>query len=1017
MRKLPGVLLASARRAWKGGAGGLLSAAWLIVLAGGGRVAGGVDAGGGRAVFQVWQPEDWEKGTVPALLQSREGYLWLGTYHGLVRFDGVRSQVFNAVNAPGLTNGVVTSLYEDSGGVLWIGHETGNLTRFKDGVFQAIKLGRFWPRGAIEAISSDEEGNLWLLNDSGRLYRVRDERLVESPGGGATASRKAMLARSPGGRLWVVSNGSVAALERGALAPCRFTEQDGTPGFYERVLPARDGSLWVLGNGRLRKWRAGRWVAECPGCPREPGQVTTLLEMRSGGLLAGTLKAGLYLFPPNSQPLHLSRTDGLSHDWVRCLCEDSEGDLWLGTGAGFDGLRARPVAVLNAPDAMQGCAVLSFALDPDGGAWIGTEGAGLYSWQGGQWRSFCETNGLPNAFVWSVLESRAGALYVGTWGGGLLVKRGDRFDSPGELARLTAPVVSLYEDRRGALWIGTIAGLYRFQDGKLTSPAGKDKLLVPDVRAIAEAADGTLWFGMSGGGLGSVKEGVLRQLRKQDGLGSDFVSCLYPEPDGTLWYGTRDRGLGRLKEGRFAILGPEQGIPGRSISHIVDDGAGNLWMGSERGILRASKLDLCRCADGAVKSIHCLSYGKAEGLASPMCSGGFQPGACRGPDGRLWFPTAKGLAIVDPAEVTTNRVAPPVKIEELRVGARTIWAGQGPGRGGGGWPIIPAGGQRFEFHYTGLSFAAPDKVCFQYKLEGLDADWVDAETRRVVEYSYLPPGKYRFRVTACNNNGVWNEEGASLAFTVLPHWWQTWWFDLLAAGGGAGAVGAGVLGAARRRLRRRMQQLERQRALERERTRIARDIHDDLGASLTRITLMSQSVCGELTALPEAAAEVQAICTTAREVTRALDEIVWAVNPRHDTLDSLATYLGRFAQQFLSAAGIRCRLDVPVHLPPWALSAEVRHTVFLAFKEALHNAVKHARATEVRISFDLLEHGFALWVVDNGCGFDWNLVQARGNGLLNMRKRLEEVGGSCQWTTAPSEGTRVRLSVIKTDDS
>ena len=396
---------------------------------------------------------------------------------------------------------------------------------------------------------------------------MRDEKLVESPGGGATASRKAMLARSPSGKLWVVSNGSVAALERGALAPCRFTEEDGTAGFYKRVLPARDESLWVLGNGRLRKWRAGRWVAEWTGCPRGPGLVTALLELQSGGLLAGTINDGLYLLGPDSAPLHFSRTNGLSHDWVRCLCEDHEGNLWLGTGAGLDGLRARTVTMLNAPDAMQGCAALSLALGPDGGAWVGTEGAGLYHCEGGRWSWFRESNGLSNAFVWSVLQSRAGELYVGTWGGGLLVKRGEQFESPGELARLTAPVVSLYEDKQGALWIGTIAGLYRYAGGKLTWPAGKERLFVPDVRAIAEAPDGTVWFGMSGGGLGSLKDGVLKQLRKEDGLGSDFVSCLYPEANGTLWYGTSDRGLGRLKEGKFAILGPEQGLPARHFAY------------------------------------------------------------------------------------------------------------------------------------------------------------------------------------------------------------------------------------------------------------------------------------------------------------------------------------------------------------------------------------------------------------------------------------------------------------------
>jgi signal transduction histidine kinase len=458
--------------------------------------------------------------------------------------------------------------------------------------------------------------------------------------------------------------------------------------------------------------------------------------------------------------------------------------------------------------------------------------------------------------------------------------------------------------------------------------------------------------------------------------------------------------------------------------------------------LRASKADLNRCADGELKSVRCLSYGKAEGLASEKCSGGFQPGVCKTADGRLWFPTTKGLAIIDPGNFTTNTVPPPVVIEELLVEGQPVKF-QGPkaaDRGADSASVlqIPPGKQRFELRYTGLSFAAPDKVRFKYRLEGLESEWGEAGTKRVAQYSYLPPGTYNFRVIACNNDDVWNEEGASLSFRVLPHVWQAWWFKIALAVAAAGAVAVVAISVTRRRVRWRLGQLEQQRALERERSRIARDIHDDLGASLTRITLLSQSVRSELESGHRAGADVDQIYSTARELTRSMDEIVWAVNPQHDTLDSLVTYLGRFAQHFLSAAGIRCRLDVPLDLPALALTAEIRHNVFLAFKEALHNVVKHAKATEVRLSLELRPEGFMLVIADNGRGFTWHPGQdpatepddghrlVSGNGLTNMQKRLEEIGGCCGWDTAPGEGTRAKLvvvvkawarGVIKTDDS
>jgi signal transduction histidine kinase len=326
-----------------------------------------------------------------------------------------------------------------------------------------------------------------------------------------------------------------------------------------------------------------------------------------------------------------------------------------------------------------------------------------------------------------------------------------------------------------------------------------------------------------------------------------------------------------------------------------------------------------------------------------------------------------------------------------------------------------------------LSFTAPEKVRFRYRLEGLETKWMDAGTKRSVNYSYIPPGKYTFRVLACNNDGVWNESGGAFAFTVLPHFWQTWWFRTLAGLNAAVLVAGTVLFTTRRRMRHKLERIERQRAIERERARIAKDIHDDLGASLTRITLLSQSARGEMEHSPEAAADLDRIYRTARELTRAMDEIVWAVNPQHDTLDSLATYLGKFAQDFLNAVHVRCRLDLPMQLPVWPLTAEVRHNLFLAFKEALNNAVRHADATEVRVSLSIEPAGFALRVEDAGRGFvtgaDGSAARdpvrlASGNGLANMQQRLAEIGGRCDLRSAPGEGTKVTFFVpVKVPES
>jgi signal transduction histidine kinase/ligand-binding sensor domain-containing protein len=972
--------------------------------------------------------QGWQPSTVTSIVQSRSGYLWLGTYNGLLRYDGIRFVLFDSGNTEGLQNSRVTSLYEDEQQVLWIGHETGELTRLDQGEFQPVHLAAPWPGGAIETIVADENRDLWLLNASGVLFRIRDSFATEVPGG-RSATRKAIMIRAKTGQLWITANGQAATMEKGKLVNFRLKSTLETD-YYQAVLPSHDGGIWAAISGSLRKFEGGNWTLEITNLPGAQNPVTSWMQTRSGAVLVGTLNAGLFYVPPGGRPLHFSRTNGLSHDWVRSLFEDHEGNIWIGTGSSLDTLRARKVRMLNPPDAWQGRAVLSFSAKNDGSAWIGTEGAGLYRYNNGDWKRYDESNGLANPFVWSLLATQKGDLLVGTWGGGLLTKSEDRFLPLGEMGQIKAAAVALFESHVGDIWVGTTEGLSQFKEGKLIYSVGKEKLTFPDVRAIAESLDGTIWFGMLGGGLGSYHNGEVKQFRKKDGVVSDFVQCLLAESDGSLWMGTSDNGLARLKSGSFSGVGASQGLSDRSISHLVDDDAGGLWMGSHGGILRVDKSELARCADGEIKSIHPLSYGKADGLASEFCSGGFQPGACKTEDNMLWFPTPKGLAVLDPAHVARNTNEPPVIIEELYVDGLPAWrlAASSVSRKlstskqdalQNGKINLAPGKKRFQIRYTALSFAAPEKVFFKRKLDGVDSDWENVGSQRTVEYNYLRPGDYVFHVTGCNNDETWNQAGAALAFSIEPWVWQTFWFQAGAVLVGAAAVGAGVLSLTRRRVRARLEQLEKARAVERERARIARDIHDDLGASLTRISLLSQTARSELEEQAPAAGPVDQIYGTARALTRAMDEIVWAVNPQHDSLDSLATYLGRFAQSFLSTAGLRCRLNVPLKLPSWPLTAEIRHNLFLAFKETLNNVVKHAAATEVRIELELTARGFMLVILDNGRGFVLNespgcapiaVDTARssgGYGLVNIRKRLEEAGGKCEIQSAPGEGTKV----------
>ncbi len=946
---------------------------------------------------------------VTAIVQTHDGYIWIGTYGGLARFDGVRFTVFNSANEPALQSDRVTSLFEDASNVLWIGHERGDLTCYHNGKFEAQEVHESGIRRKISAISSDANGDIWMLNEEGTLVRTRDGATCALPNQDGVVQ----MIRDSNHSLYVASGGKLAALVNGQLVSLMQTNYDtnGITGYIEGVCPSHDGGFWVVSDQSVKKWNGRAW-SENRGTNPYNEKVTAMLETKSGCLAMGTVDHGLYLLFPNRQMLHLNLANGFSHDWIRCLGEDREGTLWVGEGSGgIVALRPGKVETLDPPDHWQGCVALSTTTARDGSLWVGSEGAGLYRFHDDQWENFGSSAGLSNLFVWCVSEDSQGRMWAGTWGGGMFRQQGDHFIIPPGLENISAPMPALLQAPDGVTWIGTASGLIRYENDTVKNYGEKEGLKVPDVRAIVEDRDGTIWFGMLGGGLGRLQNGHLKQYLKSDGLASDDVQCLHLESDGTLWIGTYGSGLSRFKNGHFDKITSDDGLPNNFICGIVEDDQANFWISSHGGIFRVAKQFLDDCADGKSSLLRCLVYGKGDGMRSLGCSGGLQPAACRMADGRICFPTSRGVVIVNPTDTKVNHQQPPVVIEEVMANRHVLANYPHPAT-----PLrIAPGLQRFEFHYTGLSFIAPEKMQFQYRLEGLEKDWVDAGNKRVAdEYSYIPPGNYTLHVRACNSDGIWNENGAALSFILLPYFWQTWWFHTLIALAAAAAIAWTVLAITRRRMHRKLEIIQRQQAIERERTRIAKDIHDHLGANLTRISLLSQSAHGELENTRQAAAQLERIYDTSRDLTRSMDEIVWAVNPQHDTLDSLASYLGNFAQDYLALINVRCRLEVPLHLPHWPLTAEVRHDVFLAFKEAVNNILKHSSATEVSVFLATGTDNFTLVLRDNGRGFDPATLPervGRGNGLKNMRQRLEKIGGRCEINSAPGKGTEIKFTV------
>lgn len=1005
--------------------------------------------------------------SVTSIAQTPDGYLWIGTYNGLTRFDGVQFVNFDPFNTPALKHARIDGLFVDPQGTLWINTRDGSMTALRHGVFTHEWQGGqvasvFWrdnkiyfallygqlvcrnetsnPPGPWQSIplAATATGNFFRQDNTGTLwYLTRDNVLEKIIGTNSeqlssqdflNGERANCLAADVAGRIWV---GTEKRLLR--WRGNHFEDQTPTNGpvNVSFIACAGGNACWVIANGQTRKCVDRHWVANGTGwedLSEAPTAFLNAYQDRAQGVWIRHYGKGLFHAKADGTTQRISSANGLPGDRVSAWFQDREGNIWVGIDrGGLIRLREKRFDVIGAAEGLAIPAVSSVCEDRDGSIWIGTFGGGLNRWRDGVLKQFNIPDGNYRGNFFSAYPDPQGKIWLSAGREDLFVLENETFSQPPELVH---GIKAILVDHQGRVWMGRQNGLTLLEKGRATSFSSTNGFDRRDIRALAEDPRGNIWVGTGGGTLYHFDG---RQFISHPLTGSptnQAIWSLLPDTDGTLWIGTFRGGLLRFKDGKFTRYTTRDGLPGDIICQLLEDDAGKLWIGSHKGIFYIPKSSFKDFDDGKIPALPCISYGLYDGLPTLECSGNYQPTCWRGHDGKLWFATVKGLVSIFPAELSRNQLPPPVVIENVLVDEKV--AEVGSQKSEDGLPTsdfrLPAsalrpltiapGKHQFDFHYTALSFAAPDKVRFRYQLQGLDESWVEAGGKRSAHYGPLRPGRYRFRVIACNNDGVWNEEGAALAFTVLPEFWQTWWFNTLLGIFLVGIIFSTARFVATRKLRKKLDQLRQQRAIERERERIARDIHDDLGAGLTQIML--QSALARRAGHDQTPAHLVQISETAHELVGAMDEIVWAIDPENDTLDGLVTYVGKFFQEYVTMAGLRCRLDLPAQPPSLMVSAEVRHNLFLAIKETLNNVVKHSAATEVSLQLKTAAASFSFTLQDNGRGFapDDNKSAAAqnrnssGHGLHNLTDRLKKIGGICTIKSEPEKGTEVTLTVM-----
>lgn len=917
---------------------------------------------------QGWVMENgMPQNTVHALAQTADGFLWLGTEVGLVRFDGVNFATFDEHSKPALPSGDIRCLLAAKDGSLWIGTGDG-LARMKDGAVTTFAMKEGLPGDEIRSLRFDSSDALIVstnqgvagLRAAGRVNAIWD--MPESPAPAAQSTFSIAL-----------SDGSHAQ--------------------------ATANTVTLLLPGKNIDWRAGR---ELPGTR------------------------------------------------IQALYADGEDALWIGTNAGLLRYALGKLEKFPVTDPLATASVLSILEDREGDLWVGTEASGLQILRDSRFHTITAHDGLSSDSVSTVVEGRAGLLWVGTTNSGLNVVRltgtdpGDATIAPVRAALTSDVILSLAAAPNGDLWVGTPDGLNRVRFGVVDAYTSSDGLPDDFIRSLLVDNDGSLWVGTRHGlahmtfAAGSTTPTHIETYTQKDGLGSDLVGAMARDSGSDLWIATLN-GLSRLRqdgskmkvsnyttadglrsnvitallpiyEGAGLIIGTQDhgwgfwdgsrfgsfqrdSLEGAAIHAVLMDerNLGNLWFATASGLARCSIYsERTGCRDW-------LDFGTADGLRSRETAVNSHPSAWKSTDGRLWFATPKGLVEVDPAHFPVNTVPPPVAVERFAVddAEQALHATD---------LRIPAGHNHFQIEYAAMSFVAPQKVRYRYKLDGFDHDWTDAGPRRTAYYTNIPPGHYTFRVQAANNDGVWNQAGASLAFDLRPHFYQTIWFYVLLA---LALVGLVLLA-----LRLRLLHAEREfRAVLGERNRIAREIHDTLAQGYVGISVQLE-VLSELLRQRKLDTAAEHLNTTRGFVREGLADArqsIWALRSQDAGETTLPVKVQRMTEQ---AGGQGLEAHFNVHGAYRPLPPGTENEILRVVQEALHNVKKHSGAKTVNVQLEYLPEEIALEVRDNGRGFELDgqgELPAGRYGLKGMLERAEAIGGVLDVLSARGAGVAVRL--------
>ncbi|HEU5078700.1 MAG TPA: two-component regulator propeller domain-containing protein [Opitutaceae bacterium] len=945
---------------------------------------------------RTWTTDDGlPHNSVSEAFQDTAGYMWFATVGGLARFDG---REFREIRPPSRysTSGYnIRGVAEEKPGCLIVVTTGRDVLRFQEHSWSVhpVSLILTELNDTPADVAVDPAGSVWVITGNGRILKWTPDGTYKMIGNGrsfVTAPNPISLVNDAKGGTWICGDAAWFVDPSGELTPLPAAGDN-----PETVGKGREGRAWLWSDRKLLRLEGGRIVNAYPA-PTDVrlGRVRHLFEDSTGIVWIATSRKGLYCFADGKmRPVSV-------YPSTSYVTEDREKNIWVATDAhGVGQLREKAYRLFDSAKGLSKDVVSSLAEDPAGRVWIANRSGGIaYVDQAGLQRSGLTGSAIFSTVVCSDAQNR---IYFGGGRNGL-----SRWDyQNGVPLRLPAPKESLhvlFRARNGDIWFAANSdGLGYYRGDELHSLMSAPRYAPQQIRAIAEDREGNIWLGSRSGELICWDGNAFRSAPLQATAGETPIHALYIDESDIIWIATA-HGLIIKNGDNINTLGEANGLADDILQSIVEDRQGNLWFAARRGIFHVAKADLLAAVRDRTFRVESHRLGPHQGLVGLTPSPNFSPTAFRAHDGNLWFATAQGALAVDPTRLPRDLPPPPVLIDEVRVDGRAV-----PTK-----PAlrIPSGQHRIEFKLAVLSFTAPENIVLRHKLDGADPGWIDTAPDRTANYTRLPPGSYRLHAIARNSTGQWNDVGASIILNVIPAWWETTLFRLASLLMLIAAVAWAARYLAHLRVRRRMQELEQQNALEKERIRIARDLHDDLGAGLTEVALVADRLVSS--APRELESQISNLAWRTRRLATELSGIIWTMNAESASLAHFARFLRRYADRLFRNTGIHCTVAGVENIPAVALPPALQHQLLSVTKEALNNIIKHAHATETQITVSYTDGMFDLRIEDNGAGFSIDgAASAAGNGLRNIRARATEIGAKIDIRSAPGSGTRLILNV------